>query len=310
MRITIRHRTSYAFDTPVWLEPHVVRLRPRADGALRIVEFALAIDPEPAVRADNLDPEGNVVTRAWFEGRWPRLTLRTRAVVDTLRADPFRFLVTEPERRLPCDYAPGLRERLALYRRPPDAAHPAVRELARAAAADAEHHPARFPLALAQRIHERFTWNTRREGPPHPPEATLAAGRGACRDLAVLFVAGCQAVGLAARFASGYAHADEQDEADLHAWGEVFLPGGGWRGYDPGLGLAVADRHVTVAAAANPLDAAPVTGSFRGDGVTATLSAKIDLQATAAPAASPESRNQRPAPEEGELAREPRRRRA
>lgn len=310
MRITIRHRTSYAFDTPVWLEPHVVRLRPRADGALRIVEFALAIDPEPAVRADNLDPEGNVVTRAWFEGRWPRLTLRTRAVVDTLRADPFRFLVTEPERRLPCDYAPGLRERLALYRRPPDAAHPAVRELARAAAADAEHHPARFPLALAQRIHERFTWNTRREGPPHPPEATLAAGRGACRDLAVLFVAGCRAVGLAARFASGYAHADEQDEADLHAWGEVFLPGGGWRGYDPGLGLAVADRHVTVAAAANPLDAAPVTGSFRGDGVTATLSAKIDLQATAAPAASPESRNQRPAPEEGDLAREPRRRRA
>lgn len=310
MRITIRHRTSYAFDAPVWLEPHVVRLRPRADGALRIVEFALEIDPEPAVRADNLDPEGNVVTRAWFEGRWPRLTLRTRAVVDTLRADPFRFLVMEPERRLPCDYAPGLRERLALYRRPPDAAHPAVRELARAAAADAEHHPARFPLALAQRIHERFTWNTRREGPPHPPEATLAAGRGACRDLAVLFVAGCQAVGLAARFASGYAHADEQDEADLHAWGEVFLPGGGWRGYDPGLGLAVADRHVTVAAAANPLDAAPVTGSFRGDGVTATLSAKIDLQATAAPAASPESRNQRPAPEEGELAREPRRRRA
>ena len=290
MRITIRHRTSYAFDAPVWLEPHVVRLRPRADGALRIVEFALAIDPEPAVRADNLDPEGNVVTRAWFEGRWPRLTLRTRAVVDTLRADPFRFLVMEPERRLPCDYAPGLRERLALYRRPPDAAHPAVRELARAAAADAEHHPARFPLALAQRIHERFTWNTRREGPPHPPEATLAAGRGACRDLAVLFVAGCQAVGLAARFASGYAHADEQDEADLHAWGEVFLPGGGWRGYDPGLGLAVADRHVTVAAAANPLDAAPVTGSFRGDGVTATLAAKIDLQATGgsrtAPAAS------------------------
>ena len=290
MRITIRHRTSYAFDAPVWLEPHVIRLRPRADGSLRLVEFALAIDPEPAVRADNLDPEGNVVTRAWFEGRWPRLTLRTRAVVDTLRADPFHFLITEPERRLPCDYAPALRARLALYRRPPDTAHPAVRALARAAAADAEHRPARFPLALARRIHERFTLKARREGPPHPPEATLAAGRGACRDLAVLFVAGCQAVGLAARFASGYAHADAQDAADLHAWGEVFMPGGGWRGYDPGLGLAVADRHVTVAAAADPRDAAPVTGSFRGDGVTATLAAQIELQAAgesrAAPAAS------------------------
>ena len=86
-------------------------------------------------------------------------------------------------------------------------------------------------------------------------------------------------MGLAARFASGYAYTDKPDATDLHAWGEVFLPGGGWRGYDPSQGLAVADRHVTVAAAANPRDAAPVTGTFRGDGVTAALTAEIELQA-------------------------------
>ena len=63
-------------------------------------------------------------------------------------------------------------------------------------------------------------------------------------------------MGLAARFASGYAYSEKPDATDLHAWGEVFLPGGGWRGYDPSQGLAVADRHVTVAAAANPRDAA------------------------------------------------------
>lgn len=281
MRITIRHRTSYAFDAPVHLEPHVVRLRPRDDGSLRLVDFALEIDPEPAVRADNLDAEGNVVTRAWFEGRWPRLTLRTRAVVETLRADPFRFLVTEPDRPLSDAYAPGVRERLAPYRRPPDAAHPAVRELTLAAASESQHDPARFPLALARRIHERFTLRSRRDGSPRSPEATIAAGRGACRDLAVLFVACCRAAGLAARFVSGYVWTEAPEETDLHAWGEVFLHGGGWRGYDPGLGLAVADRHVAAAAAAHPRDAAPVTGTFRGDGATATLAAKIELRATA-----------------------------
>ena len=280
MRITVRHRTSYAFDAPVYLEPHVIRLRPRADGSIRLVEFALEIDPEPAVRTDNLDPEGNVVTHAWFEDRWSRLTLRTHAVVETLLTDPFRFLVTEPERPLPYAYAPDFCERLALYRRPPDAAHPAVRELALAAATDSEHDPARFPLALARRIRERFTLETRPEGSPLAPEATIAAGRGACRDLTVLFVACCRAMGLAARFASGYAHTDTPDTTELHAWGEVFLRGGGWRGYDPSQGLAVTDHHVTVAAAANPRDAAPVSGTFRGDGVTANFGAEIELVAS------------------------------
>ncbi len=279
MRITIRHRTSYAFDAPAFLEPHVVRLRPRADGSIRLVDFALDISPDPVVRTDNLDPEGNVITRAWFEGQWSRLTLRTRAVVDTLLANPFGFLATEPDRPLPYAYAPDLCERLALYRRPPDAAHPAVRELAQAAGAESERDPARFPLALAQRIRAEFVVETRPEGPPLAPEATIAAGRGACRDLAVLFVACCRTMGLAARFVSGYAHSEKAAATELHAWGEVFLRGGGWRGYDPSQGLAVADRHVTIAAAADPRDAAPVTGTFRGDGVTARLAAEIELDA-------------------------------
>ena len=278
MRITIRHRTSYTFDAPVFLEPHVIRLRPRADGSTRLVDFALDISPEPVVRNDNLDPEGNVITRAWFEGQWARLTLRTHAVVDTLLDNPFRFLVSEPDRPLPYAYAPDCGERLALYRRPPDAAHPAVRELARAAATESERDPARFPLALAQRIRAEFVRENRPEGLPLAPEATIAARRGACRDLAVLFVACCQAMGLAARFASGYAHSEKAISTELHAWGEVFLRGGGWRGYDPSQGLAVADRHVTVAAAADPRDAAPVTGTFRGDGVTASLAAEIELE--------------------------------
>ena len=278
MRITIRHRTSYSFDAPVFLEPHVIRLRPRADGSTRLVDFALDLDPEPVVRADNLDPEGNVITHAWFEGQCSRLTLRTRAVVDTLLANPFEFLVTEPDQPLPYAYAPDLCERLAMYRRPPDALHPAVRKLALAAANESQRDPARFPLALAQRIRASFVRETRPEGAPLSPEATIAAERGACRDLAVLFVACCQAMGLAARFASGYAHSETATATELHAWAEVFLPGGGWRGYDPSQGAAVADRHVTVAAAANPRDAAPVTGTFRGDGVTASLAAEIELE--------------------------------
>ena len=276
MRIRIRHRTGYTFDGPAFLEPHIIRLRPRIDGSIQLLDFALDIDPTPVVRSENLDPEGNVVTRVWFEGTTSHFTLETRSVVDTLITDPFHFLIVDADRPLPYSYPPDFADRLALYRRPPDAAHPSVRQMALDAANESQRNPAEFPLALARRINRDFIVEPRPAGPPHLPESTIAARRGACRDLAVLFIACCRAMGLAARFASGYACAEGNEE--LHAWGEVFLRGGGWRGYDPSQGLALADRHVTTAAAANPRHAAPVDGTFRGDGVLSTMSAEIDLQ--------------------------------
>ena len=86
----------------------------------------------------------------------------------------------------------------------------------------------------------------------------------------------CHSAGLAARFVSGYAHVDDHGDHELHAWAEVYLPGGGWRGYDPTHGLAVADRHVALAAAALPADAAPVSGAFRGS-AGATLQTTVDV---------------------------------
>jgi transglutaminase-like putative cysteine protease len=73
-------------------------------------------------------------------------------------------------------------------------------------------------------------------------------------------------MGIAARFVSGYelGSAMNPNGGDLHAWAEVYLQGGGWRGYDPSRGLAVADDHIPVAASSDPALASPVSGSFRG----------------------------------------------
>jgi transglutaminase-like putative cysteine protease len=131
---------------------------------------------------------------------------------------------------------------------------------------------------LQQRIAESCQYIVREVGDPLPAEVTLTQRKGSCRDLTVLFMEACRALGIAARFLSGY-HVPLTDQIHrLHAWAEVYLPGGGWRGYDPTAGLAVGDPHIVVAAGSTPRMAAPISGSFRGENITATLEVEIQLR--------------------------------
>ena len=132
---------------------------------------------------------------------------------------------------------------------------------------------------LNHELFSGFSHIHRETGAPQSPAATLQSRNGACRDLTVLFVDCCRAEGIAARFASGYQKGDLQSERrHLHAWPEVYLPGAGWRGFDPTHGTAIADAHVTIAAAAHARDTMPVRGSFRGDGVDSTLDYTVEIE--------------------------------
>jgi transglutaminase-like putative cysteine protease len=94
----------------------------------------------------------------------------------------------------------------------------------------------------------------------------LKKNSGSCRDFAALMLETCRCWGLATRFISGYMHceATEAGGASTHAWTEVYLPGAGWKGFDPTSGIMTGAQHVTVAVSRNPENAAPITGSFQG----------------------------------------------
>jgi transglutaminase-like putative cysteine protease len=140
-----------------------------------------------------------------------------------------------------------------------------------------------FLTRLATTICDRFKLVRRETGGPWPAVTTMEQRQGACRDLAVLYMDACRCVGLAARFVSGYQDAyRNMGKRDLHAWAEVYLPGAGWRGYDPTRGLAVAEHHVAVAAAADPQFAAPVTATYRGTDVDAEMHTEVSIESHAA----------------------------
>lgn len=274
----VEHKTEFVYSAPVFLEPHTFRLRPRSDGAQRLRAFNIRITPEPAGVTEVVEVDGTPSIRAWFNGLLDRLVVETRCEVETLRTNPWDYLVDAESRLLPLRYPEPLAQHLLPYRIPSANSEPVAR-LAEHVAGQAGGETVPFLSLLCQAIYQECECLYREEGWPHPPEHTWATRSGSCRDFTLLFMDAARWMGLGARFASGYQEGDpDQDERHLHAWPEVFIPGAGWRGYDPTHGLAVADRHIVLATGATPQEAAPVSGTFRGTGVTAEMSARIHLE--------------------------------
>jgi transglutaminase-like putative cysteine protease len=277
MIFEVTHTTRYAFSRPVFLEPHILRFRPRSDGRQQLRHFELQLAPQPAGITEQTDAEGNQSARAWFNGTTESLVITAQFTVETNGHNPFDYLPEADASKLPIVYAEDVRAHLAPYlcRTKPDAG---LQRLATEIQGDCDG----LVLPFLQNLNEWIYRNCRNVpcefGDPHPAEHTLASREGSCRDVAVLFLDVCRAAGLAARFVSGYQEGDPlPTDRQLHAWAEVYVPGGGWRGYDPTHGLAVADRHIAVTASATPRDTMPVTGTFRGTGATSQMESRIEL---------------------------------
>lgn len=282
LELEITHTTRYEFSQPVFLDPHTLRFQPRVDGGQTLLDFELDVEPGPAGASSCLDSAGNVVTQVWFDGLHESLTIIARSVVQMHRENPFDYLPDPSRSQLPAFYgseAEALRPYLKRDFNPTDGADEVAVFAARMrAVARGELVP--FLAALNQTMFERVKLVRREEGAAWSPADTFRKKCGACRDLAWLFVDACRAAGVAARFVSGYEDAvTGREEYDLHGWAEAYIPGGGWRGYDPARGLACAQHHVPIAAAATPAGAMPVSGSFRSEsGVESTIETQVTVE--------------------------------
>lgn len=272
MRFTIEHTIRYRYDRPVFIEPTAIRLRPQHDSRQRLIEHDLHITPEPAGIAAMADIDGNETTNLWFNGLHESLTITTKSVVETQMVDPFRYVLPQDALALPMGYEQPLAGALSPYLHR-DCIDETVNRFAHDLLETMQRDTTNFVMSLTTQLNAMIAMEVRVEGDPYPPAKTLAEGRGACRDVAVLFMDVCRAVGLASRFVSGYKAFNliPGTNHDLHGWAAVYLPGAGWRGYDPSEGVAVADRHVVLAAACDPALAAPTTGTFRGTNASASL---------------------------------------
>jgi transglutaminase-like putative cysteine protease len=264
MKIAVTHSTVYQYDNPVFLEPHIFRLRPRMSIAQLLLAYDMQISPKPAGTTECLDQDGNLAVNAWFNSSTTEMRVTSCFTVELLRENPFDYVIAGQSLNLALWYPEPLCTALTPYRYDFHVAE-SVKQYAKLIAANSQWNTLNFLLELCRHIHQTFRQVIRHFGPPWASEMTLRLQEGSCRDLAVLFCDACRVMGIAARFVSGYELASASSQNPyMHAWAEVYLPGIGWRGYDPSRGLAVSNAHVVVAAGFDPDLAAPVAGWYTG----------------------------------------------
>ena len=281
IRVALTHKTRYKYPRPVWLSPHVLRLRPAPHCRTPIVSYSLKVTPADHFVNWQQDPYSNRLARVVFPQKTREFAVEVDLVAELTVINPFDFFLEKYADQYPFEYDATLHKELAPYL----AAEPAtplvaglVDEFRLSATPEKPMHTTGFLVSINQRLQQLIKYNIRLEPGIQTPEQTLELASGSCRDTSWLLVQALRQLGLAARFVSGYLiqlkpdvksldgpSGASHDFTDLHAWAEVYLPGAGWVGFDPTSGLMAGEGHIPLACTADPVTAAAITGSFNWD---------------------------------------------
>lgn len=266
-RYKIIHRTYYNYSGEVTLGPHTLLLRPREDHELRIEYFALKTTPRSTLHWHR-DVEGNSVAIAHFDLPASQLLIESEVIIQQYNEAPLDFVVADYAIGYPFAYKSDDNVLLFPYRELPE--QEAINVLNKWVATFWQPGEQIQTYTLLQRlaahIFKTLSYKVREEPGVQTARQTLSCGTGSCRDFALLFMEAARCLGLASRFVSGYLHAPLMSHkiGTTHAWAEVYLPGAGWKGFDPTIGEIAGTDHIAVAVARLPESVPPVAGSFVG----------------------------------------------
>ncbi|HXB59706.1 MAG TPA: transglutaminase family protein, partial [Candidatus Acidoferrales bacterium] len=297
IHVALHHRTHYKYDRLVGLGPQIVRLRPAPHSRTRILSYSLHIEPKKHFINWQQDPQSNYLARLVFHEQTTEFLVEVDLVAEMAVLNPFDFFLEPEAEKFPFEYDRVLDHELEPFQLKCWLT-PKFTKYLKAIRAEllgektlrvsksrrtAGKNPSTFPkprtidflVAVNQRLWKDIKYLIRLEPGVQAPEETLEKMSGSCRDSAWLLCQLFRHCGLAARFVSGYLiqlKADvkaldgpsgaEQDFTDLHAWCEVYLPGGGWIGLDPTSGLLAGEGHIPLACTPDPQSAAPISGAM------------------------------------------------
>jgi transglutaminase-like putative cysteine protease len=285
MIYSVRHATTYHYADAVTLSSHRLRLTPRNTPRQTVRRFAIDVAPATHTLAAERDAFGNATHQLDIRESHSTLTIEARSVVEIAPEAP-ELGFTPWEDAVAAARAPTTPKALeaALYTLPSTytAADDAIEDYGRASFL--QGRPVlEAARDLTARIFADFAYD-----PDATHASTLAIDsfadrHGVCQDFAHVFLACCRALGVPARYVSGYllTRPPEGQEklvgADAsHAWAAVWCPVAGWVDFDPTNDVVPNVEHITCAWGRDYADVGPVQGVVLGGGGH-TISVAVDV---------------------------------
>jgi len=272
MRLAVRHVTRYRFDPPLAHGLQRLRLGPKETHGQKVREWRMQL-AGAKVEGSYDDHNANHVTLVSLEAGTAELVITCSGVVDTAdqsgilgphtgKLPLWAFLPQTPLTR------PGSRMRAL------------VAGLGAGARAEAGDTLALLH-ALSAGVLEAVAYEAGHTHAQTSAEEALVAARGVCQDHAHIFIGCARALGVPARYVSGYLMMNDRVEQEAgHAWVEAHVDGLGWVGFDVSNGISPDARYVRVASGRDYAEAAPVTGiSFGAGEGEVSVSLAVEQQA-------------------------------
>ena len=282
VRYHVLHETRYDYGSAVSLSQQQLHLSPRIQAWQQIEEQRIEIEPAPTWRREGIDAFGNPV--AWISFDVPHDHLLIRSAMNVV---VMPHLPAQLEKSMPWE---AVRDHLAYNPTEHSAADleatrflfesPHVRVKHELADYAADCFPPGRPVllgaqALMAKIFREFKFDPEATTVSTPVLEVLEKKRGVCQDFAHLMIACLRAVGLAARYVSGYLLTRPPPGkprligADAsHAWVSVYAPGTeyDWVDFDPTNNLLPDTEHVTLSFGRDFSDISPLRGIILGGG--------------------------------------------
>lgn len=281
MLIQIWHHTRYDYDQAVSLGIHKLYLIPQHRPYFRIEHQKFNVNPQPEGKNFRQDLAGNWYNQCWFLGEFNFLEIQGEWIFKLQSFNPFGFILERTFEENGWNHPLfqfSYEEKTAflipfLQENEENQFQDFLLEVKKSSSGLVD-----FIVKLTRLIHQSWTHEIRKEENIWSSGFTFQQKRGSCRDLALMEMEMLREIGLATRFVSGYAFNPELESGhELHAWLEVFLPGAGWVGVDPSLGLFTDHTYIPLASHPDPKRTLPVQGSYLGNS-SSQLNTRVEVK--------------------------------